>query len=436
MRVTARPSEELLRLWPGLTVEEKIARFRAMTSIDARDLFQTLETPDQADLLLSLTPPERGFWLKLLPPDDAADLIQCVPTEERRELLDQLDITARREITALLAYAEDAAGGLMNPRFARLRPEMTVDEGISYLRRQADEVETIYYGYVIDSDQRLLGVVSFRQLFSADRSMLVRDVMQTALIVVREGTDQEEIANLFSKHHLLAIPVVDGEGFMKGVVAVDDIVDVVEEEASEDIQKLGGMEALDEPYLRTRFHRMIRKRGTWLLVLFLGESLTATAMGHFENEVARAVVLAAFIPLIISSGGNSGSQAATLVIRAMALDEVRLSDWWRVVRRELAAGVVLGLMLAAVGMLRILAWQAIWRSYGEHYLLIASTVAASLVGVVVFGTLAGSMLPFALRRLGIDPATASAPFVATLVDVSGLVIYFSIAGALLRGTLL
>jgi magnesium transporter len=260
--------------------------------------------------------------------------------------------------------------------------------------------------------------------------------MQTTLIAVLEGTDQEEIANQFSKHHLLAIPVVDTEGHIKGVVALDDIVDVVEEEASEDIQKIGGMEALDEPYLRTRFHRMIRKRGTWLLALFCGELLTATAMRYFEKEIARAVVLAVFIPLIISSGGNSGSQATTLVIRAMALGELRSRDWWRVIRRELAAGLVLGAMLGAVGMVRILVWQAAWRSYGEHYLLIASTVAASLIGVVLFGTLAGSMLPFLLRGLEIDPASASAPFVATLVDVTGLVIYFSFAGAILRGTLL
>lgn len=436
MRVTSPPPEDVLHIWPGLSDEEKLTRFRSSHSPEANDLFQTLETRDQAELLLLLPPAERGFWLQLLPLDDAADLIQCVPHEHRQALLDQLETTARREIIALLAYAEDAAGGLMNPRFARLRPEMTVDEGIAYLRRQADQVETIYYGYVLDADQRLLGVVSFRHLFSADRSTTIREAMQTGLIVVREGTDQEAIANLFSEHHLLAIPVVDDEGRMKGVVTVDDIVDVVEEEASEDIQKIGGMEPLDEPYLRTRFRRMIRKRGSWLSALFLGELLTATAMGYFEAEVARAVVLAVFIPLIISSGGNSGSQAATLVIRAMAIGEVRLRDWWRVIRRELAAGIVLGAMLAAMGMVRILVWQAVWRSYGEHYLPIALTVGFSLVGVVLFGTLAGSMLPFLLRRFEVDPASASAPFVATLVDVSGLVIYFTIASAILRGTLL
>lgn len=436
MRVTSPPPQDILRIWPGLSEQEKLARFRSSTPTEANDLFQTLETHDQAELLMMLPRAERGFWLQLLPLDDAADLIQRIPPKERQALLDQLDAAARREMIALLAYAEDAAGGLMNPRFARLRPDMTVDEGIAYLRRQADQVETIYYGYVLDAGQRLLGVVSFRHLFSADRQTTIRETMQTGLIVVREGTDQEAIASLFSEHRLLAIPVVDDAGRMKGIVTVDDIVDVVEEEASEDIQKIGGMEPLDEPYLRTRFRRMIRKRGSWLSALFLGELLTATAMSRYEAEVARAVVLAVFIPLIISSGGNSGSQAATLVIRAMAIGEVRLRDWWRVIRREVAAGLVLGVILAGIGVARILVWQAAWSTYGEHYPLIAATVGLSLVGVVLFGTLAGSMLPFLLQRAGVDPASASAPFVATLVDVTGLVIYFTIASAILRGSLL
>ncbi len=436
MRFSSPPSESTLHLWPTLSVTDKLSRFRALPSTEARDLLKTLDTPEQAELLLLLTPAERALWLRLLPPDDVADLIQEVRPERRQQLLDELDPDARREVTALLAYAEDAAGGLMNPRFAKLRPEMTVDQSIAYLRRQADQAETIYYAYVVDPEQHLLGVVSFRQLFSAEREALIRDVMQTSLIVLREGTDQEEIARIFSEHRLPAIPVVDAEGRIKGIITVDDVVDVVEQEASEDIQKIGGMEALEEPYLRTGFHTMIRKRGAWLSVLFLSELLTTTAMGHFENEIARAVVLAVFIPLIISSGGNSGSQAATLVIRAMAVGELRLGDWWRVVRREVAAGLVLGTLLAGIGMVRILVWQAAWRSYGEYYLRIGFTVAASLVGVVVFGTLAGSMLPFLLRRLEIDPASASAPFVATLVDVSGVVIYFTLASAILKGTLL
>jgi magnesium transporter len=260
--------------------------------------------------------------------------------------------------------------------------------------------------------------------------------MHTDLVTVTEETDQEAVARLLADEGLLAIPVVDAEGRMKGVVTADDVVGVVQEEATEDIHKIGGSEALDEPYLQIAFTDLVRKRGRWLAALFLGEMLTATAMGFFEKEIARAVILALFVPLIISSGGNSGSQAATLVIRAMALGEVRLRDWWRVVRREALTGLVLGLVLGVIGLLRILLWQGIGQVYGEHYLLVALTVAASLVGVVMFGTLAGSMLPLVLHRLGADPASASAPLVATLVDVTGLVIYFSVAKLVLTGTLL
>jgi magnesium transporter len=375
--------------------------------------------------------------MRLLAPDDAADAVQAAPEEERDGLLALLDDSARKEVTALLAYAEDQAGGLMSPRFARVRPDMTADEAISYLHKQARErVETIYYVYVLDAQQRLVGVVSFRQLFEAPGSMKVRDLMQTEVVTVSEQMDQEDVGLLFAKHSLLAIPVVDADGHMKGVVTVDDIVDVVQEEATEDIQKIGGMEALDEPYLDIGLCRMIRKRAGWLSALFMSETLTATAMGYFEHEIARAVVLALFIPLIISSGGNSGSQASTLVVRAMALGEVRLRDWWRVMRREWAAGLALGAILGMIGLLRILLWPTRATLYGEHYVLVAITVACSLVGVVLWGTISGSMLPLLMRRLGFDPASASAPFVATLVDVTGLVIYFSVASVMLYGTLL
>jgi len=313
---------------------------------------------------------------------------------------------------------------------------MTVDEAISYVRRQAAHVETIYYVYALDEAQRLLGVVSFRHLFSSDPSKTVREVMQTDIITATPDMDQEAVAKLVAQHHLLAIPVVDADGRMQGIVTVDDIVDVVQEEASEDIQKVGGMEALGAPYLEIGFWSMVKKRAGWLAILFVGEMLTATAMGFFEKEIARAVVLALFVPLIISSGGNSGSQATTLVIQAMAMGEVRLRDWWRIVRREVSTGCVLGSFLAMIGLTRILVWQSVWKTYGPHYVQVALTVAFSLVGVVLFGTLAGSMLPFILRRSGLDPASASAPFVATLVDVTGLVIYFTVASIVMRGTLL
>ncbi len=400
------------------------------------DAFLSLSSEGQLQLLNVLPQNEQRIWLRLLPPDDAADLIQLAPKPRRPGLLADLDETAQKEVSALLAYKEDVAGGLMSPRFARVRPEITVDEAIVYLRRQASHVDVLYYAYVLDEEQHLLGVLSFRELFAADGDKLVSEVMRTNVVSASETMDQEELARLFRKLRVLAIPVLDSARHMVGIVTVDDIVDVVEQEASEDIQKVGGLEALDAPYLTIGFWEMIRKRAGWLTILFLGEMLTATAMGHFEDEIARAVVLALFVPLIISSGGNSGSQATTLVIRAMALGEVRLRDWWKIVRREVPAGVVLGAILAVIGIVRILTWQAIWHPYGAHFLLVALTVGCSLVGVVLFGTLAGSMLPFILRLARLDPASASAPFVATLVDVSGLVIYFTIAKILLSGTLL
>jgi len=314
---------------------------------------------------------------------------------------------------------------------------MTVDEAISYLRRDARAREkTVYYAYVVDVEERLLGVVSFRDLIVASGEKLVREVMRTEVISAPEDLDQEALSQLFMRHHLMMVPVVDAQGRIKGIVSVDDIVDVVQEEATEDIQKLGGVETLQGPYLQVPLLRMIQKRAGWLAALFLGEMLTATAMGQFQAEIARAVVLALFVPLIISSGGNSGSQATTLVIRAMALGELRIRDWWRVMRREFITGLGLGTILASIGLARILVWQGLFNAYGEHYFLVAMTVALSLVGVVLWGSLIGSILPFILRGLGFDPASASAPFVATLVDVTGLVIYFTVAATILRGTLL
>jgi magnesium transporter len=428
--------EEAKEQWAALDWEERLELFRSLPPSWADDFFLDLSARDQASLLVALPPAERRIWMRLLAPDDAADAIQEASEEDRPALLDLLDDTSRREVAALLAYKEDAAGGLMSPRFARLRPEMTVDQAIAYLRRQAPEIETIYYAYVLDHEQRLLGVVSFRDLFAAQREKTVREVMRTDFVAATEDMDQEAVARLFAAHHLLAVPVVDSAGCMKGIVTVDDIVDVVTEEAGEDIQKIGGAAALEGPYLEVGLGQIVRKRAGWLSILFVGQMLTATAMGYFEDEIARAVVLVLFIPLIISSGGNSGSQAATLVIRAMAVGEVRLRDWWRVIRREVGSGLALGGVLAVLGLARILLWEAVAGPYGDHAALVALTVGFSLLGVVLFGTVTGSMLPFVLRRLGFDPATASAPFVATLVDVTGLVIYFTVASLVLRGTLL
>ncbi len=429
-------AEGLLAAWSSLDDKKRMEGFRSLLRDQREDLFLDLTSQDQADLLLAMPEHERRTYLRFLEPDDAADLIQAAPDDERDGLLALLDEATRTDVRALLAYAEDDAGGLMSTLFARLRPEMTVDEAISYLRLQTEQVETIYYGYVLNHEQKLLGVVSFRDLFNASGHAIISSVMKTDIISVTEETDQEEVAKHFSDWGLAAIPVLDAEGRMKGIVTVDDIVDVVQEEATEDIQKIGGMEALDGPYFETGFWTMVKKRAGWLAALFLGEMLTATAMSRYEDEISKAVVLAVFIPLIISSGGNSGSQATTLIIRAMALGEVRLRDWWRVAGREIMGGVILGLVLACIGFARIILWQKFSPIYGPHYLLVAATVSGSLVGVVTFGTLTGSMLPFILRRLGFDPASASAPFVATLVDVTGLIIYFTVAKLLLTGTLL
>jgi magnesium transporter len=428
---------ELRDAWSVLSRDERMEGFVLLPRVEAEEFVFSLHARDQAEIILSLPPGDRRSWMRLLPPDDAADVIQEAPPEEREALLGLLDEPTRKEVSALLAYAEDDAGGLMSPRYARLRPDMRVDEALSYLRLQASgRLESIYYIYVLDSGQRLLGVVSFRELFGAASMKTVREIMHTEVVTAQEDMDQEALARLIAQHDLMAVPVVDAEGRVKGIVTVDDIVDVVQEEATEDIQKIGGVEALGAPYLAVDLARMIRKRAGWLSALFLGEMLTATAMSFYLNEIARAVVLTLFLPLIISSGGNSGSQASTLVIRAMALGEVRLRDWWRVCRREIASGFGLGAILASIGLARIVIWQRVNHTYGEHYLLVAFTVALSLVGVVMWGTLAGSMLPFILRRLGFDPASASAPFVATLVDVTGLVIYFSVGSVILQGTLL
>lgn len=404
---------------------------------EAEELFLSLPANDQAELLPLVPAAERRRFLRILAYDDAADLIQNLPAEEREEALSLLDAPTRHDICALMAYAEDEAGGLMSPSFVRLRPEMTVDEAITYLRVQArTRAETIYYAYVLSQDQKLLGVLTFRDLFLAPPARKVSEIMTTDLVTIHEETDQEEVGRLFAQRNLMAIPVVDSDGRMKGIVTFDDIVTVVQDEATEDMQKLGGLQTLDAPYFQNSFLGMLKKRAGWLTLLFFGEMLTATAMGHYEAEIEKAVVLALFIPLIISSGGNSGSQATTIVIRSLSLGEIRLSDWWKVLGRELGSGLALGAILGAIGWIRILAWPTRLTLYGEHYALVGAAVAASLVGIVLWGTVMGSMLPFALKRSGFDPASASAPLVATLVDVTGLIIYFTVASHLLRGTLL
>jgi magnesium transporter len=433
----ALSAADLRDAWPVLSRADRSAGFRLLPRDQAEEVFLSLDAREHAELLETLPPAEARSWIRLLPPDDAADCLQQVDPARRDELSGLLDEAARAEVRALLAYAEDEAGGLMSPRFARLRPDMRASEAIAYLRRQThDRAEIIYYVYVLDHEQRLLGVVSFRELLTAEPTRLVRDIMLTDFVSIPEDMDQEAVSEVFSETDLLALPVVDPQGRIKGIVTVDDIVDVVKEEATEDIHKIGGVAALGGRYLEVSLVTMLRKRAGWLSILFISEMLTTTAMAHFQDEIARAVLLTLFQPLILSAGGNSGSQATTLIIRAMVLGEVRLRDWFHIMRREIAAGVILGAMLGLMGLIRIVVWHFAFHQYGQHYLGIAATVSSSVLLIVLWGTLVGSMLPLLLKRVGLDPASASAPFVATLVDVSGLVIYFSIASMVLRGTLL
>jgi len=433
----ADEEQTVLDLWRHLPLDEKVPMFKQLPRQDAEEFFEDLEPYEQAQLLRALLPAERRGWLRLLAPDDAVDLIQQFPKEEQNLLMSEFDRLTRLEVTALLAYDEDEAGGLMSPRYARLRPDMYVDESISYLRRQARRnTETISYAYVLDEGQHLLGVVSLRELFTAEPSTKIRDVMITEIVTVSDTDDEEFVARTLKQTGLVALPVVDEAKRMQGIVTVDDVIEVLEESATEDIQKIGGMQALDEPYISTSFLQMIKRRAGWLSALFVGEMLTASAMHAYEEEISKAVVLALFIPLIISSGGNSGSQASTLIVRSLALGEVRLKHWYKVFLREVGAGLCLGAILGTIGLLRIWLWPSASVIYGEHYMLIGVVVSISLVSVVVFGTIAGSMLPFVLSAVRLDPASASAPFVATLVDVTGVVVYFSVAAILLKGVLL
>jgi magnesium transporter len=428
---------ELHEEWTDASPTERLQRFKELSLADAQEFFLQLSTRHQYEVITGLPSGERTLWMRLLDPDDAADLLQEASDEDRDSLLLLLDDTTRDDVQALLKYREDVAGGLMSPRFARVRPDMSVAEALTYVRKQAlGATETVYAVYVLDSQQHLLGVTSLRTLFGAEPNQRIEDIMRTNVVTASVEDDQEQLSRLFAEHDLISIPIVDQDKRMAGIVTIDDIVDVVSEEATEDIQKMGGSEALGAPYLDLSLGGMISKRIGWLTILFIGEMLTANAMAIYEEEIAKAVILALFMPLIISSGGNAGSQASTIVIRAMALGELKLTDWMRVLRREFLSGLVLGAFLGIIGFLRIIVWEHFFHTYGEHYWLLAITVGLTLVGIVLWGCLAGSLLPFVLRKVGFDPASASTPFVATLVDVTGLVLYFTIASVVLKGTLL
>lgn len=391
-------------------------------------------------ILDRMEPGRAAQILEGLSADQRTEIVRGMGEVARRRLLPKLTPYVRAEVERLLLYPPHSAGGIMTTEFVRLEPDWTVGDCLRHVRLVGREKESIYAGYVMETTTgRLLGSVSLRDLVMAEIDQPVEKVMRRKPVTVNALDDQEVVAAKIAKYNLLAVPVLESDGSVVGFVTVDDVVDVMIEEGTEDALKMGAVEpgAMDEPYTATPFWTLVRRRAGWLLVLFLGEMLTATAMGRFEEEIARAVVLALFVPLIISSGGNSGSQAASLIIRALAVGDLRLRDWWRVMRREVLSGLVLGGVLGLVGFLRISAWSLVApETYGPHWLLIGFTVWLALVGVVLWGTVSGSMLPLVLKRFGLDPAVSSAPFVATLVDVTGLIIYFEVAARLLRGTLL
>jgi magnesium transporter len=372
-------------------------------------------------------------------PDRRTDIFRLLPDDFKSRVFALLDISIKTSLRQLQAYAPTSAGGLMTTEFVSMPGNWTVEQALQHVRNLSRAKEPIYAVYITDPNtQRLLQAISLRQLLASERSRALAEVgLSRPPISTSPNTDQEEVARLISKYDLLSVPVLDDKGRIMGIVTVDDIIDAIVQESTEDVQKFGGVAALEHPYMEIGFTTMIAKRAGWLCALFLSEMLTASAMQTFQSELERAVVLTLFIPLIMSSGGNSGSQATSLLIRALALREVRLTDWWRVAVRELPTGMTLGAILAIIGLIRITVWQLSgFYDYGPHWHLVAITVAAALAGVVTFGSLSGSMLPFVLKGIGFDPASASAPFVATLVDVTGLIIYFSVAYVVLKGTLL
>jgi magnesium transporter len=405
----------------------------------AVDIFDRPELDHAGELLLDLPEPRAGEILKGMADDRAAAVLRDLDADDRLELLKRVDFASAWPLKQLLAYPEGTAGSIMSTEFVAVPATYTAGETLQHIREVERSRETVYAIHVLDPTTRaLVQVVTLRQLIAGEPDQpILAMVPDREPIVVHADMDREEVARLISIHDLLSVPVLNERRQVLGIVTVDDVIDAILDEGSEDVQKFGGVEGTAEPYLETGFLGMYRKRVGWLCALFLGEMLTASAMQHFEDELAKAVVLTLFIPLIMSSGGNSGSQATSLLIRALALGELRLRDWWRVALRELPTGIALGASLGVIGVIRIAAWQNFGVfDYGPHWMLIALTVAVGLVGIVTFGSLAGSMLPFLLKRLGFDPASASAPFVATLVDVTGLVIYFSVALLILQGTLL
>ena len=436
--------EELVRWRPRevaeaiaeLAAEDQVIAFRILPRRLAAAVFEYMPPATQRALVKAMGQEEVADLLNDMAPDDRTWFLSELPANATKQLLALLTPDEREEAVTLLGYAPGTVGRLMTPHYIAVREDWAVQQVLDYIRERGHNSETLNVLYVVDDAGCLIDDIRTRDFLVAPTSARVADLMDRRYVALKATDTQGSAVEVFRREDRSALPVTDTAGVLIGVVTIDDVLDVAEEEATRAIQQIGGSEALGEPYLAISPLRMVRKRAGWLVFLFLGEMLTATAMGFFEKEIAKAVVLALFVPLIISSGGNSGSQASTLVIRALAVGELQLPDLFRVLRRELFAGLALGVILGAIGFARIAIWSAFSHLYGPHWLLVALTVAFALVGVVLWGSLVGSVLPFILRRMGFDPATSSAPFVATLVDVTGLIIYFSVGLVILRGTLL
>ncbi|MEY2551734.1 MAG: magnesium transporter [Verrucomicrobiota bacterium] len=431
------PPADVAEVILDLPEDEQVIIFRLLPTPLAADVFEYLEPDAQQQLLRAMAHEQVVAILNEMTPDERTALLEEMPSAAARQLIKQLTPEERRIAQALLGYPEGSIGRLMTPDFVAVHDDWTVKEVLDHVREFGRDSETLNVIYVVDDRGKLIDDLRMREFLLRPFEAKVGDFRDRTFVALKVNDTQEEALNAFRKYDRVALPVVDSNDVLVGIVTSDDMLDVAEEEATEDIQKLGGMEALDEPYTTIPLLRMVKKRATWLIILFLGEMLTATAMQGYNSEIEKAAILAMFLPLIISSGGNSGSQATTLVIRAMALGELTLRDWFRVVRKELLSGLSLGLILGTIGFFRISLWQYLHIfDYGKYHGLVAFTVGVALVGVVLWGTITGAMLPFLLRRCRLDPATSSAPFVATLVDVTGLIIYFNVALFILRGTLL
>ena len=419
---------------------EEIPRFLAALPKDrAGSVLEYIDEELRASVLEAMSPEQAAALVSAMTPDERADVLEELDEEHAEDIVDEMPAEARRETEQLRRYEPDTAGGLMTTEFVSEPASTSVEEALRKVRviARSGRREAMHAIYTTDSEGRLAGVLSLRELLAAPEGTRLADVAWSEVQSVSPFADREEVARVISNYDLVVVPVVSESNHVVGVITVDDVIDAIQEEQTEDVQKFGGMEALDEPYMQIGFLNMLKKRGGWLSILLISEMFTTVAMQHFDVELQKVGALILFVPLVMSAGGNSGSQATSLITRAMALREISLRDWWRVALRELPTGLALGSLLGIIGVVRITLWQKLGIfSYDPHWQLIATTIGLSLVGIVTFGSLAGSMLPFLLRRLGFDPASASAPFVATLVDVTGLVIYFSVALLVLGGTLL